>query len=150
MKLGQEITTCRHNSSITQARVNDNQEDTGYLAVSVIPGDDTDAQSIADTDNDTGLPVPRVKLADTAAEQIYGVLATINTATGRCGVITKGIVPVRKSAATVGGDIAKGILAGSTGQVTVPGTAGLGTGTIVARTGSILWVDLDVASNAVS
>ena len=79
MKLGQEITTCRYDSSITQTRVNDNQEDTGYLAVSVIPGDATDAQSIADTDNDTGLPVPRVKLADTTADPIYGALATIST-----------------------------------------------------------------------
>ena len=151
MKLANDIVSCLYDSTdINQTVVNNNQENTGYLAVSVVPVDTSDMASIARTDNESAVPVPRVKLADTATEQIYGVLATINEASERCGVITTGIVPVRKSAVTTGTDISRGITAGSAGQVNVPASAGLGTGTIVARTGSILFVDLDVASNAVT
>ena len=144
MKLGQELTTCAYDSSITQARVNDNQEDTGFLAVTVIDSTRTN-------------PTPTVRLTAAASEPIYGVVATFNAASQRCGVITSGIVPVRKNGASEATDIALGIAsvaAGSPpndiGKVDVSATAGGGRGTVVGRTtGEILWVDLDVDANAV-
>ena len=147
MKLVKTLTNCLHNLSITQSVVNTNNENTGYLAVSVVPG--------GTTDNDTGLPVPRVKLADTAAGQVYGVAATFNAATQRCGVITKGIVPVKKNAPSVAADIGRGILADSTtaGQVAVAGSARIGSGTVVGRvsdTSPILFVDLGAPNNPVA
>ena len=144
MKIGQQITTCAYDSTVTQAVVNDNQETTGYLAVSLVG------------DNAQTSPVPLVKLSDAAAGQVYGALATINIRTQRCGVITSGIVPFKKSAVTAAGDIAKGIVPITTttnrGEVSVAATDGNGRGTVVNRGGDtsvVLWVDLDVDTNAV-
>ena len=143
MKLGQQIVNCEYDSSVTQARVNANQENTGFLAVTLV-------------DTETTSPVPEVRLTAAASEAIYGVLATINTASQRCGVITGGIVPVRKNAASVTGDIGKGLASvapgsgnADVGKVEASSTAGGGRGTIVGRTGELLWVDLDVNVNAV-
>ena len=146
MKVGQEITTCQYDSAtINQTVVNTNQENTGYLAVSVVPG--------GTTDNATGLPVPLVTLS-ADGNIVYGALATINTATGRCGVITSGIVPFRKSGASVAGDLTKGVVGTSNaGQVVGDATAGNGRGTVVGRvsnTSPILWVDLDANNNAIA
>ena len=152
MKLGQKLVTCSYNpcratdtieatdTSANATGVNQNQENTGYLAVTL------------DGDNQATNPTPRVKLASAAGEYIYGVVATINAATGRCGVITDGIVPIKKTGNSVAGDLGFGILGGANGRVGIAG-AGLGRGTIVGRvsdTSPILWVDLDVNANAVS
>lgn len=163
MKLGQEMVTCAYISAsgspraVTQALVNANQENTGYLAVTIA---EADTHLAADTDNVTTVPVPKVQLLDKidttvspAVEEdkylrVYGALATFNAATGRCGVITKGIVPFRKGEASAATDIGKGIMAPTdhaqaAGRVGVPSAAGDGTGTVVGRSGEILWVDLD-------
>ena len=148
MKLGQQIVTCEVSDSvadatITQAIVNANQENTGYLAVTLV-------------DNETTSPVPSVRLTNAASEAIYGVVATFNGASQRCGVITGGVVPVRKMGAGATVDIGKGMLtvaAGGSneniGKVEGQATAGAGRGTIVGYTGEVLWVDLDVNVNAV-
>lgn len=140
MKVGLDIVNCSYDTTVTQTVVRDNQENTGFLAV-----------AITDGDNDTTAPVPRVRLADAPAEYIYGALATFNDGTDRCGVITTGIQPFRKNGASASSDIGFGIVADSTnaGQVVVAG-AGLGRGTVVARSGNILFVDLDANANATS
>lgn len=148
MKLGQEIVSCTYDSgSATDlaTAVRANQEDTGYLAVTL------------DGDNIDTTPVPHVKLVSAAGEYIYGALATINTASERCGVLTTGIVPLKKDGANPGArasataDIGVGIKGGGTtnGKV-VAAAAGQGRGTTIGRTGEILWVDLDVDANTVS
>lgn len=167
MKVGQEIVSCAYvdtgDRAITQALVDDNQENTGYLAVTIAVEDSFHA---ADSDNVTTTPVPKVQLMDrldpanvspgtppaTANDsylRVYGALATINTASGRCGVITKGIVPFKKGAASAPGDIGTGLIPPvptnhnwTTGTVNA-GTGGDGTGTVIGRSGNILWVDLD-------
>ena len=149
MKLVDNVVSCAYTGMTAaeiQTNVNNNQEGTGFLAVTIAEGDATDQTSIANTDNVTAFPVPRVRLASANTDVIYGALATVNTNTQRCGVITSGIVPFRKSAASVGGDIARGISGAANGQVTVLG-ANLGTGTVVARDGNRVFVDLDVANN---
>ena len=135
MKLGQEIVSCKYVTTpaadaITAAKVNANQENTGYLAVAVVQ------------DNVSTDPTPNVQLVSATNTKVYGVVATFNSATQRCGVIRSGIVPVRKSGASASGDMATGIVGDANGQVDA-GTAGTGTGVVVGRTGSILWVDLD-------
>lgn len=165
MKLGQEIISCAYVSTgdraITEALVNANQENTGYLAVTIA---EADAHIAADTDNVTNTPTPKVQLLDRADPaqvtagtiddvylRVYGALATINTATGRCGVITKGIVPFISHTGTAASDIGKGIMAPDASDHTIPpghavaaAAAGDGTGTVIGRRGSDLWwVDLD-------
>ena len=154
MKVGQNIVTCTYDSTVTQSDVNANQEDTGYLAVSVVLYDATDPASIARTDVTSSSPTPHVGLADNSGAtkngQVYGALATINPASGVCGVITTGVVPFRKTGASVAADVGFGIAAGGTnGQVAVVG-AGLGRGQVVARGGNRLFVDLDANVNAVA
>ena len=150
MKLGQEIVSCTYDSAITQTLVNSNQETTGYLAV-----------AIANPGTNLNTPVPHVILADntddggspkqyTANPRVYGALATINTGTQRCGVITKGIVPFNKGAISATTDIGFGILAASTDGTVNVTTAGLGRGQVVARGGNRLFVDLDTDVNAVA
>ena len=145
MKIGQQITTCRFDGTVTQEVVNNNQETTGYLAVSLVG------------DNPQTSPLPYVKLSDAAAGQVYGALATFNEATQRCGVITSGIVPIKKNGNSVAADITKGIVPITTttnrGEVAVASTDGNGRGTVVNRGGDssvVLWVDLDVDTNAVT
>lgn len=171
MKLVKKIVSCTYDSSITATGtngVNNNQEDTGYLAVYVDVGDTTNAQTIAATDNVTTAPVPKVKLA-TAGEAIYGAVATINTASGRCGVITEGIVPFKAEGSRDGNDmlvaldsndIGKGVMGAANGRVTRAGktgsspsvtyTDGTGRGLTVGRGTNLLWVDLSTNNNTVS
>lgn len=141
MKVGLDIVNCSYDSTVTQTLVRANQENTGFLAVAIVDGS-------AD-DNDTTAPVPKVRLADDTAEYIYGAVATFNDGTDRCGVITTGIQPFRKSSASAATDLGFGIVADSSnaGQVVVAG-AGLGRGSVVARSGNILFVDLDANVNA--
>ena len=141
MKIGQKIVTCRYDSSVTQAKVNANQENTGYFAVSLVG------------DNNFNHPVPEVKLSSNVADQIYGAVATFDSANQRCGVITTGIVPIKKDGNSAAGDLTRGIVPTTTeGKVALATTAGNGRGTVVNRVDSseILWVDLDVDNNAVS
>ena len=145
MKLGQQIVNCSYNSSVTAAAVRDNQEDDGFLVVTMIESGDAPP----DNDNEETSPVPKVKLADAVGEYIYGAVATRNEATARCGVITGGIVPLKSTATTTSAMIGFGVVSsGTAGEVAVA-AAGLGRGTVVGRTaGNILWVDLDVDVNA--
>lgn len=135
MKVGQEIVSCKYVTSpdadaITQAKVNANQETTGYLAVTCV------------ADNETTDPTPNVQLTSATNTRVYGVVATFNPATQRCGVIRTGVVPIRKNAASAAGDMGTGVLGAANGQVDA-GTSGDGTGVVVGRSGNILWVDLD-------
>ena len=147
MKVGQDIVSCIVGTGITRSAVDDNQEDTGFLAVS-LDGDNADLNT----------PEPKVKLADgTANETVYGALATFNSATNRCGVIVSGIVPMKKAGTsptiTEAADIGKGVIPDSTTNGIVgTGGAGLGRGTVVGRVANdnrLIWVDLDVDVNAV-
>ena len=145
MKVGLPIINCKYTAanaaSFTDATggVAANQEDTGYLAVSL------------DGDNTTTGFVPQVKLADTDTESVYGVAATINPRSRTVGVIVGGIVPVRYQTAPVTGDIGQGIRpdGGTAGRAKSGSAAGNGRGTVVGRTGNIAFVDLDVNTNGV-
>ena len=141
MKVGQHIVNCAYTgmtAAEVQSNVNDNQENTGYLAVTIKVG----------ADNDTAVPVPQVQLATTTSgeERVYGALATFNAASNRVGVITRGVVPFRSiPTADVAASIGKGVVGGhaSNGQVAAGTAGGDGTGVIVGRGTDILWVDLD-------
>ena len=135
MKVGLEMVNCAYVSAgavgITAAKVNANQENTGYLAVTCV------------ADNVTNVPVPNVQLTDGTNTRVYGVVVNINESTQRCSVVRSGVVPVRKSAASASADIGTGIVGAANGQVTA-GAAGTGTGIVVGRSsGSVLFVDLD-------
>ena len=176
MRVGQEITSCAYVSSgprsITAAKVNANQEDTGYLAVTVA---EYDTFQTTDTDNETNVPVPKVQLLDrldpantggltpTANDnylRVYGAVVSINEATGRCGVITTGIVPFRSYDGGGSGSIGTGVTAPRTGDhaspvgYTTSGSSGDGRGTVIGyHTDSgiaRLWVDLDAEQAKVS
>ena len=144
MKIGSQIISCTYDnttaaSAITDAVLKANTEANGYAAVTIVPG--------GTTDNVTGTPVPKVKLAVASGELIYGALMTLNTATQRCGVATGGIIPFKRSGgASVPADIGVGI-AGDTGGTVVAAGAGQGRGVTVARNGGVVLVDLDVNAN---
>lgn len=172
MKVVKTIVNCSYDSTVTAALVNANQEDTGFLAVYINPAVDND---VGATSNAADPAVPRVSLATNGTE-VYGALATLNTATERCGVITKGIVPLKATGerdAATGAPETRGINGdsigyGVTGSTTAgyvrradaqAGTApsftytdtGQGSGVIVGRNGStIAWVDLSTNANATS
>lgn len=141
MKVGQEIVSCAYvttgDGAVTQAKFDTSTEATGYLAVTV------------KADNDTTSPTPLVELASTADKRVYGALATFNPATGRCGVIRTGIVPLKKQAAGAAADMGTGVIGHgvpgppNTFGAVDAGTSGDGSGTVVGYTGSVLWVDLD-------
>ena len=175
MKLVEKIVTCSYNASRASDRiqatdssanatgVNQNQENTGFLAVTL------------DGDNEATNPTPRVKLA-AAGEAIYSALATINTATQRCGVITKGVVPFKADVSRTSADIPQpsllasdigvGVAGSANGKVRRAGyssqagvnpgdprtatyAAGTGRGLTVGRDTGILWVDLSFNNNAI-
>lgn len=172
MKVVKQIVNCSYDSTVTSALVNANQEDTGFLAVYINPAVDNDVGAAT---NAADPAVPRVSLATTGT-QVYGALATLNTATERCGVITKGIVPLKATGerdtatgapetrgingASIGygvtGSATNGYVrradtqAGAAGSYTYTNT-GAGNGLIVGRNGStIAWVDLSTNANATS
>ena len=175
MQLIKKIINCSYDSSIedtnaTGTGVSQNQEDTGYLAVSLI-------DPTAD-DNTTSAPVPKVRLA-TNLQAVYGAIATINTATGRCGVITQGIVPFKAQTSYTGtatresalsaAEVGKGVMGAPNGKVQRAGVtltgdpptaanytseAGKGRGLTIGKdrqgtSNDILWVDLSNNVNAV-
>ena len=107
---------------------------------------------LVDSDNATD-PTPTVAATDGTDNVIYGKLeATLDAfgdATGVSGnqitydmganVIVDGIVEFTKSAASVAGDIGLGVQGAANNQVD---THADGTGRVVARNGTTLWVDL--------
>lgn len=141
MKVGQEIVSCAYvetgDSAVTQAKYDTSTEATGYLAV------------VVNTDNVATSPTPLVELASTATKRVYGALASFNSSTKRCGVIRTGVVPFKRQSASAPGDLGTGVVgfgvAGppNTMGLVDAGTGGDGSGTVVGRSGSILWVDLD-------
>ena len=168
MKLVKKIVTCSYDANIAIAEriaatktddtgVNQNQEDTGFLAVTL------------DGDNSVTHPTPKVKLAGDG-DAVYGALATINTQSNTCGVITEGIVPMRavysyqangtRNTALVADDLNEGVVGDGSGKIrrggqTLTGspptaasyTDGTGRGLTVGKTGEILWVDLSTNAN---
>ena len=141
MQVGQELVSCAYVSSgdsgITQAKFDTSNQATGYLAVTVV------------ADNETTSPTPNVELASTANKRVYGALVTFNSATGRCGIQRTGIAPFKANGVVPNTDLGTGVVGfgvagppNTMGQVDA-GTGGDGTGTVIGRTGSIAWVDLD-------
>ena len=139
MKIGSQIITCSYDSTITDAVARANTETTGYAAVSLVLAD-----------NESTAPVPQVKLAATATESVYGALITVNTATQRCGVATGGIIPIRKNAGYALGDIGMGVKPTTTAGQVEASSVSDGRGTVVAGSGNILFVDLDVNASGVT
>lgn len=107
---------------------------------------------LADSDNATE-PTPTVGAADATNTAIYGkmefTIPALGDATGVSGnqltydiganVITDGIVEFTKSSASVAGDIGLGVIGAASNEVD---TSATGTGKVVARNGTTLWVDL--------
>ena len=107
---------------------------------------------LADSNNATE-PTPTVGPADATNTAIYGkmenTIGALGNPTGVSGneltyemgasVIVDGIVEFTKSAASVGGDIGMGVVGAANNQVD---TSATGTGKVVARNGTTLWVDL--------
>ena len=139
--------SCAYDTTITSAILSAINENDGYVAVASVVGD-TGPPLI---DNETGYPVPLVKLAvDPANDQIYGALASYNSATNRVGVIRTGIVPFKRDGGTSAfGDIGLGVDAAAAGNV-APAAVKEGRGTTVARSGGVVFVDLDVDPNPLS
>ena len=144
MRVGQEIVSCVYDATLTSAILSDIDESKGYVAVTSVVG--ADGPPIID--NDTGLPVPRVKLSSAATDQIYGALVSYNSATGRVGVQRTGIVPFRRGT-SARADIGLGVIGAASGNVTAA-AANVGRGTVIARNTSTVFVDLDVDPNALS
>lgn len=107
---------------------------------------------LIDSDNATD-PTPTVRPTDGTDNVVYGKLETaipaLGDATGVSGnqltyglganVIIDGIVEFTKSAASVAGDIGLGVQGAANNEVD---THADGTGRVVARNGTTLWVDL--------
>ena len=98
-------------------------------------------------DSEIGLPEPRVGKADTAGDDIYGKLYNWDAGAQKLTVQTTGIVQFTMAAAVPADAFGKGVEGAGGGNVQVAGTARQGTGRIIARNGTNVWVDLDKAPN---
>ena len=90
---------------------------------------------------------PTVRKAVSADNNVYGVFVGYDVGSGDVTVATGGIQAFTKSAASAATDIGDGISGDDTtsaGQVTTGDNKG--SGVVVGRSGSTLWVDLDASS----
>ena len=116
----------------------------GYLAVSLV-------------NNETDEPTPKVTIPQRGSA-VYGVVTAVNTATERCTVVTKGIVPTRGHIPGTAALLGFGVITYDDGQTrfvnrgTSPPLAVVGRGTIVGyQSGSnIHWIDLSINANALT
>lgn len=99
--------------------------------------------SLADSDG-VSLPEPTVaKAVDDGI--IYGKLVVWDAGAAKATVMTTGVLQFTVAAAIQATDFGKGIVGAGGNNVKVSGTARQGTGRIVARNDTTIWVDLNKA-----
>jgi len=126
--------TCK-NASTGGFSAADNNTDAPDIAVGLV---DSDSVTYPDVK-------PTVRKAVAADDNIYGKFVHYEVATNEVTIARGGIQSFVKSAASVAADIGMGIIGVATaGQVDTADNKG--SGVVIGRNGTTVWVDLDAGS----
>ena len=110
-----------------------------YTAVELLPGSTVQQATAVNQ----ATPLVRVLQQAGTAGQVYGALETVNTDTQRCGVLTDGIVVLRRTSGSTAAtsDVGRSIIGSSSGSNDDHGTVDVGSGTDLGKGIIISYVD---------